>query len=101
VERRGKQAAPLKQAGAARRSAPTVFSNVSDFHTTSAEIGYDRQVLAAPAGGACCDPALSTGEAGIDAYRRVSVVKPPGESDGCRGSPGTFSPSYAYDLASS
>jgi hypothetical protein len=73
VERRGKQAAPLKQAGAARRPAPTVFSNVSDFHTTSAEIGYDRQVLAAPAGGACCDPALSTGEAGIDAYRRVST----------------------------
>ena len=33
--------------------------------------------------------------------RRLSVVKLPGESDGCKGSPGTFTPSYAYELASS
>jgi endoglucanase len=75
---------------------------VSNFHTTSPGIGHDRQVLAAlggPADGAWCDPAgrsigreptLSTGEALIDAY---PWVKLPGESDGCKGPPGTFGPS--------
>ncbi|MFI6660758.1 glycoside hydrolase family 6 protein [Streptomyces sp. NPDC050523] len=122
------QAARLKQAGAASgASSDGVFSNVSNFNSTSDEIAYDRRVLAAlggpaslgavvdtgrngngaPADGAWCDPAgrrigraptLSTGEARIDAYL---WVKPPGESDGCEGAPGTFSPSYAYDLASS
>ncbi|MFJ6087656.1 glycoside hydrolase family 6 protein [Streptomyces sp. NPDC092369] len=124
----GKQAELLRQAGAASAaSSDGVFSNVSNFHTTSAEIAYDRQVLAAlggpaslgavidtsrngngaPNDGEWCDPAgrkigraptLSTGEARIDAYLWVKL---PGESDGCKGSPGTFSPSYAYDLASS
>ncbi|MFI6563483.1 glycoside hydrolase family 6 protein [Streptomyces sp. NPDC050534] len=122
------QAARLKQAGAASAaSSDGVFSNVSNFNSTSDEIAYDRRVLAAlggpaslgavvdtsrngngaPADGAWCDPAgrrigraptLSTGEARIDGYL---WVKPPGESDGCEGAPGTFSPSYAYDLASS
>ncbi|MHC3471733.1 glycoside hydrolase family 6 protein [Streptomyces sp. 7R007] len=123
-----RQAALLRQAGAASpASSDGIFSNVSNFQTTSDEIAYDRAVLAdlggpaslgavidtsrngngAPADGTWCDPAgrglgraptLSTGEARIDAYLWVKL---PGESDGCQGAPGTFSPSYAYDLASS
>ncbi|WP_406447485.1 glycoside hydrolase family 6 protein [Streptomyces sp. NBC_01613] len=122
----GKQAALLKRAGAASAaSSDGIFSNVSNFHTTTAEIAYDRQVLAAlggpaslgavidtsrngngaPADGEWCDPSgrkigraptLNTGEARIDAYLWVKL---PGESDGCKGSPGTFTPSYAYELA--
>ncbi|MER7567160.1 glycoside hydrolase family 6 protein [Streptomyces sp. NPDC097941] len=122
-----RQAALLKQAGAASAaSSDGIFSNVSNFHSTPAEIAYDRQVLAALAGpsslgavidtsrngngappdGEWCDPAgrkigrpptLDTGEPEIDAYLWVKL---PGESDGCKGTPGTFSPSYAYDLAS-
>ena len=121
------QAALLRQAGAASAaSSDGIFSNVSNFHTTSAEIAYDRQVLAAlggppglgavidtsrngngpPPEGQWCDPAgrkigqaptLNTGEPRIDAYLWVKL---PGESDGCKGTPGTFSASYAYDLAS-
>lgn len=123
-----RQAALLRQAGAGSAdSSDGVFSNVSNFHTTAAEIAYDRRVLAelggpaglgavidtsrngngAPADDAWCDPAgrgigraptLGTGQARIDAYLWVKL---PGESDGCKGTPGTFSPSYAYDLASS
>ena len=120
------QAALLKEAGAASAaSSDGIFSNVSNFHATSDEIAYDRQVLdalggpaslgavidtsrngnGAPADGEWCDPAgrrigraptLNTGEARIDGYLWVKL---PGESDGCKGSPGTFTPSYAYDLA--
>ncbi|MEU3843500.1 glycoside hydrolase family 6 protein [Streptomyces sp. NPDC028635] len=120
------QAALLRQAGAASpASSDGVFSNVSNFHRTADEIVYDRQVLdalggpadlgavidtsrngnGAPADGAWCDPAgrklgrtptLRTGEARIDAYLWVKL---PGESDGCAGAPGAFTPSYAYDLA--
>ncbi|MDC0769695.1 glycoside hydrolase family 6 protein [Streptomyces sp. HD] len=122
----GKQAALLKRAGAASTtSSDGVFSNVSNFHTTPDEIAYDRQVLdalggpaslgavidtsrngaGAPADGEWCDPSgrklgraptLATGEARIDAYLWVKL---PGESDGCKGRPGTFTASYAYDLA--
>ncbi|MEV5439646.1 glycoside hydrolase family 6 protein [Streptomyces sp. NPDC052682] len=122
----GKQAAWLRQAGAASPdSSDGIFSNVSNFRTTEEEIAYDRQVLdalggppalgavidtsrngnGAPPDGTWCDPAgrtlgrtptLATGEARIDAYLWVKL---PGESDGCKGTPGTFSPSYAYDLA--
>ncbi|MGY1502282.1 glycoside hydrolase family 6 protein [Streptomyces sp. QTS52] len=121
-----KQAALLRQAGAASAaSSDGVFSNVSNFHRTDDEIAYDRQVLdalggpaglgavidtsrngnGAPADGEWCDPdgrklgrapTTSTGEARIDAYLWVKL---PGESDGCKGAPGTFTPSYAYDLA--
>ncbi|MFF4591097.1 glycoside hydrolase family 6 protein [Streptomyces sp. NPDC001388] len=120
-----KQAALLRQAGAA--SADGVFSNVSNFRGTADESAYDRRVLdalggppdlgavidtsrngnGAPREGEWCDPAgrrigraptFATGEARIDAYL---WVKPPGESDGCRGAAGEFSPSYAYELASS
>ncbi|MEV0741377.1 glycoside hydrolase family 6 protein [Streptomyces sp. NPDC050549] len=121
-----RQAALLKQAGAASAgSSDGIFSNVSNFHTTSAEIAYDRQVLdtlggpadlgavidtsrngnGAPADGQWCDPVgrkigraptLNTGEARIDGYLWVKL---PGESDGCKGAAGTFTASYAYDLA--
>ncbi|MFE0524216.1 glycoside hydrolase family 6 protein [Streptomyces sp. NPDC058954] len=124
----GEQADLLRQAGAASpASSDGIFSNVSNFRTTADEIAYDRRVLdalggparlgavidtsrngnGAPADGAWCDPAgrrigraptLSTGQARIDAYLWVKL---PGESDGCQGAPGTFSPSYAYALASS
>ncbi|MFF3335778.1 glycoside hydrolase family 6 protein [Streptomyces sp. NPDC002888] len=120
------QAARLKQAGAASPDASDgIFSNVSNFHRTADEIAYDRQVLdalggpaslgavidtsrngnGAPTDGQWCDPAgrkigqaptLNTGQARIDAYLWVKL---PGESDGCKGTPGAFSPSYAYDLA--
>lgn len=121
-----RQAAWLRQAGAASTaSSDGVFSNVSNFRTTSAEIAYDRQVLdaldgpaglgavidtsrngaGAPADGEWCDPSgrklgraptLATGESRIDAYLWVKL---PGESDGCKGRPGTFTASYAYELA--
>ncbi|MFI8951733.1 glycoside hydrolase family 6 protein [Streptomyces sp. NPDC053750] len=121
-----KQAGWLKQAGAASAaSSDGIFSNVSNFHTTADEIAYDRAVLdalggpaslgavidtsrngnGAPPDGEWCDPAgrkigrtptLSTGMGRIDAYLWVKL---PGESDGCKGAPGTFTPSYAYDLA--
>ncbi|MFI1420710.1 glycoside hydrolase family 6 protein [Streptomyces sp. NPDC020731] len=121
-----RQAALLRQAGAASAaSSDGIFSNVSNFHGTADEVAYDRAVLdalggpsslgavidtsrngnGAPSDGEWCDPAgrklgrtptLSTGEVGIDAYLWVKL---PGESDGCKGAPGTFTPSYAYDLA--
>ncbi|MGW4755726.1 glycoside hydrolase family 6 protein [Streptomyces chartreusis] len=121
-----RQAEWLRQAGAASTaSSDGVFSNVSNFRTTSAEIAYDRQVLdaldgpaslgavidtsrngaGAPADGEWCDPSgrklgraptLATGESRIDAYLWVKL---PGESDGCKGRPGTFTASYAYELA--
>ncbi|MFE7273127.1 glycoside hydrolase family 6 protein [Streptomyces sp. NPDC057623] len=122
----GKQAEWLRRAGAASAaSSDGVFSNVSNFHATTDEIAYDRQVLdalggpaslgavidtsrngaGAPADGEWCDPAgrklgraptLGTGESRIDGYLWVKL---PGESDGCKGRPGTFTASYAYDLA--
>ncbi|MFM9675373.1 glycoside hydrolase family 6 protein [Streptomyces brasiliscabiei] len=121
-----KQAALLRRAGAASPDGSDgVFSNVSNFNRTEAEVAYDRRVLdalggpaglgavidtsrngnGAPAGGEWCDPAgrglgrpptLGTGESRIDAYLWVKL---PGESDGCRGSAGAFSPGYAYELA--
>ncbi|MFD8569691.1 glycoside hydrolase family 6 protein [Streptomyces sp. NPDC059639] len=122
----GTQAARLRAAGAASgASSDGIFTNVSNFNRTPDEIAYARQVLAAmggpsglgavvdtsrngngaPADGAWCDPdgrelgqapTLRTGESGIDAYLWVKL---PGESDGCKGSPGTFTPDYAYELA--
>ncbi|MGW2048009.1 glycoside hydrolase family 6 protein [Streptomyces sp. NPDC001858] len=122
------QAALLKQAGAASAaSSDGIFSNVSNFHDTAAEAAYDRRVLdalggspglgavidtsrngnGAPADGEWCDPdgrkigrtpTFATGEDRIDAYLWVKL---PGESDGCKGAAGEFSPSYAYELASS
>ncbi|MFF3910410.1 glycoside hydrolase family 6 protein [Streptomyces sp. NPDC001848] len=121
-----KQASLLDQAGAGSpEGSDGIFTNVSNFQRTTDEIAYARRVLAdlggpaslgavidtsrngngAPADGQWCDPAgrrigqaptLTTGQARIDAYL---WVKPPGESDGCKGTAGVFSPSYAYDLA--
>ncbi|MFG2308348.1 glycoside hydrolase family 6 protein [Streptomyces sp. NPDC048566] len=121
-----RQAGLLRRAGAASAaSSDGIFTNVSNFNRTSEETGYARSVLAAlggppglgavidtsrngngaPADGEWCDPSgrrigqaptLATGVAGIDAYLWVKL---PGESDGCKGSPGTFSPEYAYELA--
>ncbi|KUL68914.1 MULTISPECIES: glycoside hydrolase family 6 protein [unclassified Streptomyces] len=120
------QAGWLRQAGAASSaSSDGVFSNVSNFHTTAAEIAYDQRVLdalgggpglgavidtsrngaGAPPDGEWCDPSgrklgraptLATGEARIDGYLWVKL---PGESDGCKGEPGSFTASYAYELA--
>ncbi|MFD7295834.1 glycoside hydrolase family 6 protein [Streptomyces sp. NPDC059897] len=122
----GTQAARLRAAGAASAaSSDGVFTNVSNFHRTPDEIVYARKVLAAlggpsglgavidtsrngngaPADGEWCDPdgrelgrppTLRTGEARIDAYLWVKL---PGESDGCKGEPGTFTADYAYELA--
>lgn len=121
-----KQAGRLRAAGAASpASSDGVFTNVSNFHRTDAEAAYARKVLSglggpaglgavidtsrngngAPADGEWCDPdgrglgpnpTLRTGQARIDAYLWVKL---PGESDGCKGAPGTFTPGYAYDLA--
>ncbi|MFF3486880.1 glycoside hydrolase family 6 protein [Streptomyces sp. NPDC002701] len=121
-----KQAGLLRRAGAASAaSSDGIFSNVSNFNRTGDEVAYVRRTLdalggppglgavidtsrngnGAPADGEWCDPAgrrlgqaptLTTGEARIDAYLWVKL---PGESDGCRGTPGTFTPDYAYDLA--
>ncbi|MFF0190437.1 glycoside hydrolase family 6 protein [Streptomyces sp. NPDC005244] len=121
-----RQAELLARAGAASAaSSDGVFTNVSNFNRTSDETAYARSVLSAlggppglgavidtsrngngaPADGEWCDPSgrrigqaptLATGVAGIDAYLWVKL---PGESDGCKGSPGTFSPEYAYELA--
>ncbi|MEU4998817.1 glycoside hydrolase family 6 protein [Streptomyces sp. NPDC021622] len=121
-----KQAGRLRAAGAASAaSSDGIFTNVSNFHRTTEEAAYAREVLSAlggpsglgavidtsrngngaPADGEWCDPAgrklgqsptLRTGQARIDAYLWIKL---PGESDGCKGTPGTFTPGYAYDLA--
>lgn len=119
-----KQAAALRAAGAAT-SGDGIFTNVSNFHRTADEADYARRVLAAlggparlgavidtsrngngaPKAGEWCDPAgralgraptTHTGEARIDAYLWVKL---PGESDGCKGAAGSFTPDYAYRLA--
>ncbi|WP_233521856.1 glycoside hydrolase family 6 protein [Streptomyces triticagri] len=120
------QAAALRKAGAASAaSSDGIFTNVSNFHTTADETAYARSVLAAlggpashgavidtsrngngaPAAGQWCDPAgrklgqpptLSTGASRIDAYLWIKL---PGESDGCKGAAGSFTPDYAYELA--
>ncbi|MGW6590377.1 glycoside hydrolase family 6 protein [Streptomyces globisporus] len=118
------QAAALRAAGAAT-SGDGIFTNVSNFHRTADETAYARRVLAAlggpgglgavidtsrngngaPAAGQWCDPAgralgrtptTRTGEARIDAYLWVKL---PGESDGCSAAAGSFTPEYAYSLA--
>ncbi|MEU5457151.1 glycoside hydrolase family 6 protein [Streptomyces globisporus] len=119
-----KQAAALRAAGAATNG-DGIFTNVANFHRTADETAYARRVLAAlggparlgavidtsrngngaPAAGEWCDPAgralgrtptTRTGEARIDAYLWVKL---PGESDGCSAAPGSFTPEYAYSLA--
>lgn len=119
------QANRLRNAGILT-NADGFFTNVSNFNTTSNEVNYAKNVLAAlgnpsrlhavvdtsrngngPAGGgAWCDPSgralgnyptSNTGDPAIDAFL---WVKPPGEADGCAGTAGTFLPDQAYALAS-
>ncbi|MFI1174313.1 glycoside hydrolase family 6 protein [Streptomyces melanogenes] len=123
--RDAEEMAGLLRAAGAATSGDGVFTNVSNFHRTSDEVAYARRVLkalggparlgavidtsrngrGAPPDGQWCDPAgralgnaptTHTGEARIDAYLWVKL---PGESDGCRGAAGSFTPDYAYDLA--
>jgi endoglucanase len=117
------QAATLNAAGV-KTSSDGIFSNVSNFMTTSSEVSYDKQVLAAlgnpsnlhivvdtsrngngpAAGNPWCDlsgralgqdPTANTGDAAVDAFL---WIKPPGESDGCADAAGTFDPALAYAL---
>ena len=119
------QANRLRNAGILT-NADGLFTNVSNFNTTTNEVNFAKNVLAAlgnpsnlhavvdtsrngngPAGGgAWCDPSgraigtyptTNTGNAAIDAFL---WVKPPGEADGCAGAAGTFLPDVAYQLAS-
>ncbi|MEW2521962.1 glycoside hydrolase family 6 protein [Actinacidiphila alni] len=119
------QANRLRSAGILT-SADGLFTNVSNFNTTSNEVNFAKNVLAAlgnpanlhavidtsrngngPAGGGeWCDPSgraigtyptTDTGDQAIDAFL---WVKPPGEADGCAGAAGTFLPDIAYALAS-
>ncbi len=104
-------------------SADGISTNVSNYRTTSAEISYAKQIIAAtgisrlqavidtsrngngPLGSEWCDPSGRaigipstnvTGDAKIDAF---VWVKPPGESDGCIAAAGQFVAQRAYDLA--
>jgi endoglucanase len=117
------QASRLAAAGVA--ASDGIFSNVSNYMTTSDEVSYDKSVLSAlgdpsslhivvdtsrngagPApGDPWCDPSgraigvnptASTGDPQVDAYL---WVKPPGEADGCADAAGVFDPALAYALA--
>ncbi len=104
-------------------SADGISTNVSNYRTTSAEVSYAKQIIAAtgisrlqavidtgrngngPLGSEWCDPSGRaigtpstnvTGDAKIDAF---VWVKPPGEADGCIAAAGQFVPQRAYDLA--
>ncbi|MFD5429951.1 glycoside hydrolase family 6 protein [Streptomyces sp. NPDC127084] len=117
--------AGLLRAAGAVTSGDGIFTNVSNFHRTADEARYARAVLGAlggparlgavidtsrngngaPPAGAWCDPGgralgqaptTRTGQARIDAFLWIKL---PGESDGCRGAAGSFTPDYAYDLA--
>ena len=103
-------------------SADGIFSNVSNFRSTSDEVAYDEQVLAdlgdppglhividtsrngnGP-GDTWCDPSgralghlptADTGNALVDAYL---WIKDPGQADGCAAPAGAFDPQLAYAL---
>ncbi|HEU5134937.1 MAG TPA: glycoside hydrolase family 6 protein [Steroidobacteraceae bacterium] len=104
-------------------SADGISTNVSNYRSTSAEVSFAKQVIAAtgisrlqavvdtsrngngPLGSEWCDPSgraigtastNATGDAKIDAF---VWVKPPGEADGCIATAGQFVPQRAYDLA--
>ena len=115
------QAQRLAEADVAA-SANGIFSNVSNFLPTNAEVGYDEQVLAdlgKPAGlhivvdisrngngsgSTWCDPTgralgelptVNTGNPLVDAYL---WIKDPGQADGCAAPAGAFDPELAYAL---
>jgi endoglucanase len=104
-------------------SADGISTNVSNMQTTSAEVSYAKQVIAAtgisrlqavidtsrngngPLGSDWCDPpgraigtpsTNATGDAKIDAFLWVKL---PGEADGCIAPAGQFVPQRAYELA--
>jgi endoglucanase len=119
------QANRLRSAGILSH-ADGVFTNVSNYNTTSNEVNFAKNILSAlgnpsnlhavvdtsrngngpTSGGEWCDPSgraignyptTNTGDSAIDAFL---WVKPPGEADGCAGTAGTFMPDVAYQLAS-
>ncbi|MGI5498576.1 glycoside hydrolase family 6 protein [Lentzea sp. CA-135723] len=104
-------------------SADGISTNVSNYRSTSDEVGFAKNVLSAlgdsrlkavvdtsrngngPAGSEWCDPAgraigipstTNTNDSAIAAYLWVKL---PGESDGCIAPAGQFVPQRAYDLA--
>jgi len=104
-------------------SADGISTNVSNYRSTSAEVSYAKQIIAAtgisrlqavidtgrngngPLGSEWCDPSGRaigtpstnvTGDSKIDAFL---WIKPPGEADGCIAAAGQFVPQRAYDLA--
>ena len=103
-------------------SANGIFSNVSNFLPTAAEVNYDEQVLGDlgdPSGlhivvdtsrngngpgNTWCDPSgraigelptANTGNPLVDAYL---WIKDPGQADGCAAAAGAFDPELAYAL---
>ncbi|MFC4561719.1 glycoside hydrolase family 6 protein [Nocardiopsis mangrovi] len=117
------QARRLRAAGVTE-DADGIYTNVSNYRHTGDERVFATAVLSQlgdpdlravidtsrngngpAAGGEWCDPAGravgepptgATGDPLVDAYL---WVKPPGEVDGCAGPAGSFSPDYAYGLA--
>ena len=117
------EAASRLNAADIANSADGISTNVSNYRSTSAEINFAKQVIAAtgisrlqavidtsrngngPLGSEWCDPSgraigtpstTATGDGQIAAF---VWVKPPGESDGCIGPAGQFVAQRAYDLA--
>jgi endoglucanase len=115
------QAQRLAEADVAT-SANGIFSNVSNFLPTDAEVNYDEQVLGDlgnpsglhivvdtsrngnGSGNTWCDPSgralgepptANTGNPLVDAYL---WIKDPGQADGCAAPAGTFDPELAYAL---
>lgn len=117
-------AARLRAAGVTT-SSDGIFTNVSNFRSTSDEVAYTKAILSAlgnpgnlhvvvdtsrngngPApGDPWCDPpgraigtnpTANTGDPAVDAFL---WVKPPGEADGCAAAAGTFVPDLAFQLA--
>jgi endoglucanase len=119
------EAANRLRAADISNSADGISTNVSNYRTTSAEVGYAKAVLAGvgdarlhavvdtsrngkgPAGNEWCDPAgrrigtpstTETGDPQIDAFLWVKL---PGEADGCIATAGQFVPQRAFELATS
>jgi endoglucanase len=118
------QQATVLEAADVTTDANGVFTNVSNFEWTNDELYYGQEILSDigdsslhlvidtsrngigpgntwcdPSGVALgLDPTADTGYSYVDAFL---WVKPPGESDGCSATAGTFVPSEAYALATS
>jgi endoglucanase len=117
------EAANRLRAADIANSADGISTNVSNYRTSSAEVGYAKAILAnlgggrlhavidtsrngnGPLGSEWCDPAgrkigtpstTETGDGQIDAFLWVKL---PGEADGCVATAGQFVPQRAYELA--